>query len=127
MQWCKCGNPSCSQRTFSERIEALAATGRSRTTRLAETLRALGYALGGQAAARLAARLDMRISGPTVLRELRRAGCTSPTVVSAVIGIDDWALARGQGDVDFGLKLGVCGRTRQHDGTLQGSGVVLQV
>ena len=91
----KCANPYCSQRTFSERIEALAATGRRRTIRLAEALRALGYALGGQAAARLAARLGMGISGATVLRELRRKGCVSPTTISTVIGIDDWALARG--------------------------------
>lgn len=95
MQRFKCGNPACSQRTFSERVEALAATGRRRTTKRLEALRALGYALGGQAAARLAARLGMRISGPTVLRELRRAGCAPSPLDCTVIGIDDWALARG--------------------------------
>ena len=61
----------------------------------AEALRSLGYALGGEAAARLAARLGMRISGPTVLRELRRAGCLLPAAAPVVIGIDDWAIARG--------------------------------
>ena len=91
----KCVNPGCPQRTFSERIETLAAAGRRRTLRLVEALLSLGYALGGEAAARLAARLGMRISGPTVLRALRRAGCAPLTSVPVVIGIDDWALARG--------------------------------
>lgn len=91
----KCVNPACPQRTFSERIETLAATGRRRTLRLAQALRSLGYALGGEAAARLAAQLGMRISGPTVLRELRRAGCPPPAATPVIIGIDDWAIARG--------------------------------
>ena len=90
----KCINHACPQRTFSERIETLAASGRRRTLRLAEALRSLGYALGGQAGARLATRLGIHISGPTVLRELRRAGCPTPAA-PAVVGIDDWALARG--------------------------------
>jgi transposase len=91
----KCINPGCPRRTFCERIETLVSAGRRRTLRLVEALRSLGYALGGEAAARLAARLGMRISGPTVLRELRRAGCSPPASVPVVIGIDDWALARG--------------------------------
>ena len=37
----------------------------------------------------------MRISGPTVLRELRRAGCPPRLSVPVVIGIDDWMPARG--------------------------------
>jgi transposase len=91
----KCVNPGCPRRTFCERIETLVAAGRRRTLRLVEALLSLGYALGGEAAARLAARLGMRISGPTVLRELRRAGCPPLSSVPVVIGIDDWALARG--------------------------------
>lgn len=91
----KCVNPGCTRRTFTERIETLVAAGQRRTLRLVEAVRSLGYALGGEAAARLAARLGMRISGPTVLRDLRRAGCPPPAAVPVVIGIDDWALARG--------------------------------
>ena len=69
----KCVNPACPQRTFSERIETLAATDRRRTLRLAEELRSLGYALGGEAAARLAARPGICISGPT--SAARTASC----------------------------------------------------
>ena len=65
-----------------------------RTLRLMQGVRALGYALGGQAGARLGGQLGMPVSGPTVLRELRRAGCLPPPD-PVVIGIDDWALARG--------------------------------
>lgn len=91
----KCVNHSCSQRTFSERIETLATSGRRRTLRLAEALCSLGYALGDEAAARLAARLGMCISGSMILRELRCAGCLLPAAASVVIGIDDWALTCG--------------------------------
>jgi transposase len=91
----KCVNPGCTRRTFTERIETLMAAGQRRTQRLVEAVRSLGYALGGEAVARLAARLGMRISGPTVLRDLGRAGCPPPAKIPVVIGIDDWALARG--------------------------------
>ena len=37
----------------------------------------------------------MPISGATVLRELRCAGCAPAEEVPVVVGIDDWAIARG--------------------------------
>ncbi|MDM0116824.1 ISL3 family transposase [Variovorax sp. J22R133] len=91
----KCLNPHCTQRTFCEPLDSLAAPNQRRTQRLNESLRSLGYALGGAAAARLAARLGMGTSGDTVLRELRRAGCPAPQTPPVVIGIDDWAIKRG--------------------------------
>ena len=91
----KCINRHCPQRTFSERIDPLAGAGQRRTLRLREAQRSLGYALGGAAAARLAARLGMRTSRHTVLRELRHAGCPGPAAAPVVVGIDDWAIARG--------------------------------
>ena len=90
----KCVNRCCSQRTFSERIDSLAVARRHRTLRLMERVRALGYALGGQAAARLGGKLGMPVSGPTILRELRRAGCAPADDVPVVVGIDDWAITR---------------------------------
>ena len=91
----KCINRRCAQRTFSERIDGLAAVRRRRTLRLMQGVRALGYALGGQAAARLGGKLGMPVSGSTVLSELRRAGCPPPEASAVVVGIDDWAIARG--------------------------------
>src|SRR6202521_896735 len=91
----KCVNPNCSRHTFTERLDALAAPSQRRTQRLNESLRSLRHALGGSAAARLAARLGMSTSGDTVLRELRRAGCPAPATSAVVIAIDDWAIKRG--------------------------------
>ncbi|MFJ1259385.1 transposase [Cupriavidus sp. CuC1] len=57
--------------------------------------RALGHALGGEAAARLANALGLRTSADTVLRELRRAPGRKRKPRPRVVGIDDWAIARG--------------------------------
>ena len=91
----KCVNPKCAQRTFCEKLDSLVAPSQRRTQRLNESLRSVGYALGGAAAARLAARLGMNTSGDTVLRELRRGGCPATQTPPVVIGIDDWAIKRG--------------------------------
>ena len=91
----KCAIPSCRRRTFSEPIELLAGRRQRRTWRLRRQHSLLGYALGGEAGARLAVHLGMRISGAALLAQLRAAGCTPPAQEPQVIGIDDWALARG--------------------------------
>jgi transposase len=56
---------------------------------------ALGLALGGEAAARLATELGLATSADTVLRELRRSTATQSKRAPRVVGIDDWAIARG--------------------------------
>ena len=91
----KCINRRCAQRTFSERIDCLAAVRRRRTLRLMLGVRALGYVLGGEAGARLGGKLGMVVRGSTVLSELRRAGCPTPQESAVVVGIDDWAITRG--------------------------------
>ncbi|MGN5477724.1 ISL3 family transposase [Cupriavidus basilensis] len=58
-------------------------------------MHALGHALGGEAAARLADLLGLRTSADTVLRELRRVPERKRKPRPRVIGIDDWAIARG--------------------------------
>jgi len=74
--------------------------------RLRKAACSLGYALGGAAAARLGAHLGMRISGSTVLRELRRAGGAEPVAEPTVIGIADWAIARGHRYASTGIDSG---------------------
>ncbi|MGY2492674.1 transposase [Cupriavidus sp. CP313] len=61
----------------------------------ARALHALGHALGGEAAARLADALGLRTSADTVLRELRRVPERKRKPRPRVVGIDDWAIARG--------------------------------
>src|SRR5205085_2622146 len=66
-----------------------------RTTRLGEMLRLLGFALGGEASARLAARWGVPTNPDTLLRLVRRTPIAErPT--PRVLGVDDWAIRKGQ-------------------------------
>ena len=49
-----CRHPVCAQQIFCERLPAVVAPYARRTLRLAHALQALGFALGGEAGARLA-------------------------------------------------------------------------
>ena len=91
----KCADAGCPRRTFAENIHALAGRHQRRTRSQARALHALGHALGGEAAARLANALGLRTSADTVLRELRRAPGRKRKPRPRVVGIDDWAIARG--------------------------------
>jgi transposase len=90
----KCPNSRCTNRTFVERIDALARSYQRRTQSHARALQAIGFALGGAAAARLAHELGLRASRQTVLRELHRARPPEKHP-PRIIGIDDWAIAKG--------------------------------
>jgi transposase len=57
-------------------------------------LLAYGLALGGEAGARLVARLGLRSSPDTLLR-LVQAAPTPATAASQSIGVDEWAWRRG--------------------------------
>ena len=91
----KCTNAGCTLQTFAEPVDDFAARRQRRTKRLNGVLRRLGYALGGAAAGRLAAHLGMAVSADTLLREVRRASGPAPTTPPIIVGIDDWAIARG--------------------------------
>lgn len=91
----KCTNGECPRRTFAEDIRAPAGRHQRRTQSYRRALRALGHALGGEAAARLAAELGLATSADTVLRELRRSDAARRKRAPRVVGIDDWAIARG--------------------------------
>ncbi len=90
-----CDALSCPRRTFAERLPALMPYRVRRTPRLTQSLRAIGFASGGEAGARLATRLRMPTSGDTLLRILR---ATPPVNAppATVIGIDDFALRKGR-------------------------------
>ena len=91
----KCMRADCTRRTFSEDIHALAGRHQRRTRSYARALHALGQALGGDAAARLAVELGLGTSADTMLRELRRSEDARRMHAPRVVGIDDWAIARG--------------------------------
>jgi transposase len=64
------------------------------TNRLSETLQTLGFATCGQVGERLAPKLGMQVSGPTVLRRMRARSCPAPSCVR-ILGIDDWSWKKG--------------------------------
>jgi hypothetical protein len=90
-----CRNTACPRRTFAERLPELVAPHARRTRRLAEAQAGVGAALGGEASARLLPRLAMPASADTVLRLVRRMPLPEQRDPPRVVGVDDWAGARG--------------------------------
>jgi len=89
-----CPNADCPRRIFTERLPEVVAVYARTTTRLHETHCEIGFALGGEAGARLAKRLAMPTSPDTLLRRIRNAPLPHrPTV--RVLGVDDWAFRKG--------------------------------
>ena len=99
VQWrCRrffCTNPHCRQQIFSERLPEVAEPYARKTRRLTVILRAIAFACGGEEGARLLDRLAIPASPDTLLREIRRTEIVEHPAVK-VVGVDDWALRRGQ-------------------------------
>jgi transposase len=89
-----CRNFTCARRIFTERLPDVAAPYARTTHRLTTVLRAIGMALGGEAGARLAARLRLPTSASPLLRLVRAAPTPHPPALQA-IGVDEWAWRRG--------------------------------
>ena len=89
-----CRNAACVRRIFTERLPALVGVYGRKTHRLVAALQAIGLALGGQAGARLAARLQLPTSPATLLR-LVQAAPMPPTLALQAVGVDEWAWRRG--------------------------------
>lgn len=91
----RCAEPGCPRRIFTERMPALVEPYARKTVRLHEVLELVGFALGGEAGARLIERLGMTASPTTLLRYIRGATtATRPT--PEVVGVDDFAMLRGR-------------------------------
>ena len=89
-----CSNSACEHKIFTERLDELVKSHARMTKRLAETLQILGFATCGELGERLAPKLGMQVSGPTVLRLMRTHPYTPPESVT-ILGIDDWAWKKG--------------------------------
>jgi transposase len=88
-----CGNPACKRAMFCERLGPAIRTYARKTQRLQVTIEQLGFAVGGEAGARLLTNLGMAASPTTVLRLLRGASIPAkPT--PRVLGVDDWGATR---------------------------------
>lgn len=89
-----CDTPSCARRTFAERLPELVPFRAQRTQRFSRSLEVLGFALGGRAATRVAAKLCFRTSRNTLLRIVQHAELPAHPV-PRVLGVDDVAFRKG--------------------------------
>jgi transposase len=91
----RCRNSLCSRRNFCERLPRVVAHYARKTVRLNAALELIGFALGGEAGARIARELGLAVSPDTLLRRLRLAS-QKEISTPRIIGIDDFAFRRGQ-------------------------------
>jgi transposase len=90
----RCLAAACPRKIFAERLPGLAAPFARRSLPLQQALERVGFALGGEAGARLARCFGMPTSPDTLLRLIRAAPLPEPDQ-PRVIGLDDWAYKRG--------------------------------
>src|SRR6266702_2327532 len=91
----RCANALCSRKTFAEPLPNLLLPHAQRTSRLRESLRALGEVVGGEAGAQVSKRQGMACSADTILRLVRHAALPASPPVE-VLGVDEWAWRKGQ-------------------------------
>src|SRR6266516_291789 len=88
-----CANTCCPRQIFAERLPALTEAFARRTNRLRDALLEIGWALGGEAGARLFRKQAMSVCAATLLAQLRRTGVNEfPT--PRVLGVDDWGFQK---------------------------------
>ena len=90
-----CEHAGCRRRIFTERLSETAAPYARRTGRAARALEAIGFAVGGRPGERLASALALAGGAWAILERVRRAPEAEPPTPRA-LGVDDWALKRGQ-------------------------------
>jgi transposase len=91
----RCRNPECPAVTFAEQAEGVSARYRRRSVPLLAMLAGFGLELAGRAAARLAGTLGIAVHPATVLRLVAAAQAPEITAAPEVLGVDDFALAKG--------------------------------
>jgi transposase len=90
-----CRNPGCPRTLFCERLPDLVARYAHSTARLMDAHRSIGFALGGEGGSRLASKLAMPTSPDTLLRRVKESATQTPPT-PRVLGVDDWAMRKGQ-------------------------------
>jgi transposase len=91
----RCQNSLCTKQIFCERLPSVVAPYSRKTIRLNAALELIGFAIGGEAGARLARGLGLAVSPDTLLRRLRRTS-QEKTTTPRIIGVDDFAFCRGR-------------------------------
>lgn len=90
-----CDNPACRRKIFCERVLNIAAPWARRTRRLAVAQAQIGLQAGGVGGAALGLALHMP-AGRDVLLTLVRQVALDAAPTPRVLGVDDWALRKGQ-------------------------------
>jgi transposase len=90
----RCLHPGCAQAIFCERLPDFLAARARTTERQTGAHRILGFALGGEAGARVSKQLAMTTSPDTLLRRVKQSEPEAGKE-PRVIGLDDWALRKG--------------------------------
>lgn len=90
-----CGGEACPRRIFAESIGTLGSSRARTTTELTAAHTAIGFTAGGEPGARLARALAMPTSPDTLLRRVRAAH-VPPGPPPRYVGLDDWAVRKGQ-------------------------------
>lgn len=91
-----CRNQKCNQKIFSEPLSEVAGRYRRKTIALEAVLSLIAKAEGAEQASITAIKLGVNISPDTMLRLLRRQEIKKyPTSEIKVVGIDDWAIKKG--------------------------------
>ena len=90
-----CKNVSCRRRIFAERLPGVVSARARSTERLTLLLRALAFALGGEAGSRLARRIGVGVSPATLISVIRRTPLPASDP-ARVLGVDDWAKRKGR-------------------------------
>jgi transposase len=91
----RCARSGCPQAIFCERLPGLLQPHARSTDRLSSTHQAIGFALGGEAGGRLSQQLAMPTSPDTLLRRVKKS-TEEPRQPTRFLGVDDWALRKGQ-------------------------------
>ena len=96
---CFCDEPTCPRALCAERLSGRVAQHARRSDRLAVWLRAVGFALGGEAGTRLLRVLGLAAARPTrpdtLLRQVRQTPVPRAPA-PRVVGVDDWCFLRGR-------------------------------
>lgn len=91
-----CRARHCQCRIFTQRLPIVASPYGRQTCRHRDALLAIGYALGGEAGCRLAARLGIESCADTILRVINQTASAESAGDVKVLGVDDWAWRRGR-------------------------------
>jgi len=90
-----CQNPACIRKTFAERIPDTAPFYARRTTHLEALLKCIAFEMSAEAASRVCERLNVQVDPDSVLRLIRKTNIFRDEYVR-VLGVDDWAIRKGQ-------------------------------